>query len=54
MTKHYHVGLIEFTREALHMSMNMDFFYYSYVYTREILQVHIKTLKGLYEAKSII
>ena len=35
MTKHYHVGLIEFTREALHMSMNMHVFFI--LYTREIL-----------------
>ena len=55
MTKHYHIGPIEFTREALHMSMNMHvFLLFIYVYTREILQVHIKPLKGLYEAKSLI
>ena len=27
MTKHDHVGLIEFTREALHMSLNMHVFF---------------------------
>ena len=45
------------------MSPNMHVFFlfiyiyiyiYMYMYTRDTLQVHIKTLKGLYEAKSLI
>ena len=43
-----------YKRSTAYVNEYACFFYYSYMYTREILQVHIKTLNGLYEAKPLI